>query len=291
MGTHYRNPHGVTGVTGDMLNIFGMQTRGLRMMTGIVAVATLLAGLGVASASAAPAPPVRLAGTAVPFTRSLASTGLVPGTQRLTIQVWLAPRDPAAAARYAMAASTPGSALFHRFLSPDAYTTRFGSTTAEADAIAGWLHGAGFSRIAARQQRSYVQATAPASVIDTALGIRLRYYRATRQINAGPYRLHANDRAVQVPAALAPGVLAITGLDNEAPDLPMARPTRPAASPAASKIPCSHYYGQHRVGQLPRKFGVTSLTTSICGYTASQLRDAYGADRANDGRGQTVALV
>jgi subtilase family serine protease len=290
-GADYPNPHYVIGVTGDMLNIFGGQTRGLRMMTAAVA-ATLLAGLAVASASAAPAPPVRLAGSAVPFTRSLAPTGLVPGGQRLTIQVWLAPRDPAGAARYAMAASTPGSALFHRFLSPDAYTARFGGTTAEADAIAGWLHGAGFSQVTAQEQRSYVRATAPVSVIDTALGTRLRYYRATSQINAGPDRLHANDRAVQVPAALAPAVLAITGLDNEAPDQPLARPARPAARPAASKkIPCSRYYGQHRAGHLPSKFGVTSLTTSICGYTAAQLRDAYGADRANDGRGQTIALV
>ncbi|HEX3490983.1 MAG TPA: S53 family peptidase, partial [Streptosporangiaceae bacterium] len=118
--------------------------------------------------------------------------------------------------------------------------------------------------------------------------IGLRYYRATKQINAGPRRLYANDRPVRVPAALAAGVLAVTGLDNEAPDLPLARPASPAAG---KKVPCSHYYGQHRVGGLPREFGATSFPTSICGYTGQQLRDVYGADRANDGRSQTVALV
>ena len=260
----------------------------MRKITGVVAVAALLAGLGVASASAAPVPPVRLAGSAVPFTSSLASTGLVPGGQRLTIQVWLAPRDPAAAARYATAVSTPGSTLFHRFLSPDAYTTRFGATTPEAAAVTGWLRGAGFSQVATEQQRSYVRATAPVSVIDRALGVRLRYYRATRQINAGRFRLRANDRAVRVPAALAPGVLAITGLDNEAPDLPLARPASPAAS---QKVPCSQYYGQHRLSRLPREFGATSFPTSICGYTPWQLRRIYGANRSDDGRGQTIALV
>jgi subtilase family serine protease len=264
----------------------------MRKITGVVAAGALLAGLGVASASAAPVPPVRLAGSAVPFTSSLASTGLVAGTQRLTIQVWLAPRDPAGAARYATAVSTPGTPLFHRFLSPDAYTTRFGGTTAEAAAIAGWLRGADFRQVGVEQQRSYVRATARASVIDTALGVQLRYYRATRQIKAGSGRLYANDRAIRVPAALAAGVLAVTGLDNEAPDLPLAQTARPTARPAAGKkIPCSHYYGQHRVGGLPREFGATSFTTSICGYTGQQLRDVYGADRANDGRGQTVALV
>ncbi|HEX3488187.1 MAG TPA: protease pro-enzyme activation domain-containing protein, partial [Streptosporangiaceae bacterium] len=257
-------------------------------MTGVVAAATLLTGLPVASASAAPAPPVRLAGSAVPFARRLAPTGLVPGTQRLTIQVWLAPRDPAGAARYATAVSTPGRALFHRFLSPDAYTTRYGGTTAEAGAVTGWLRGAGFSQVATEQQRSYVRATAPASVINAALGIGLRYYRATKQINAGPRRLYANDRPVRVPAALAPSVLAVTGLANEAPDLPLAQTASPAAS---QKIPCSHYYGQHQLSHLPREFGATSFPTSICGYTAAQLRHVYGANRSDDGRGQTIALV
>ncbi|HEX3490984.1 MAG TPA: S53 family peptidase [Streptosporangiaceae bacterium] len=265
----------------------------MRKITGVVAAAALLTGLAVASASAAPAPPVRLAGSGVPFTRSLASTGAVPGTQRLTIQVWLAPRDPAGAARYATTVSTPGRTLFHRFLSPDAYTARFGGTAAEAGAISGWLRGAGFTGVAAGTQRSYIQATAPVTVIDAALHTRLRYYRATRQINAGSFRLRANDRAIRVPAALATSVLAVTGLDNEAPDLPLAGASRvrPASPAASKKIPCSHYYGQHRLGHLPREFGATSFPTSICGYTPWQLRRIYGANRPDDGQGQTIALV
>ena len=264
----------------------------MRKIIVAVAAGALVAGLGVADASGATAPPVRLAGSAVPFTASLPSTGLVPGAQRLTIQVWLAPRDPAGAARYAMAVSTPGNRMFHHFLRPDAYTRRFGGTTAEAAAVTSWLRGAGFAGVAVGEQRSYVAATAPVSVIDAALGIRLRYYRATRQFNAGPYRLRASDRAVRVPAAVAPSVLAVTGLDNEAPDLSLARPRASASRATASrKIPCSHYYGQHRVSHLPREFGATSFPTSICGYTAWQLRRVYHANRVDDGRGQTIALI
>jgi subtilase family serine protease len=267
----------------------------VRRIIGLIAAAGLAAPLAVGSAGAgvgAATAPVRLAGSAAAFTASLPSTGLVPGTQRLTIQVWLAPRDPAGAARYAMAVSTPGNRLFHHFLRPDAYTSRFGGTTAEAAGISSWLRRAGFTDVAAGEQRSYVRATASVSVIDTALGIRLRYYRATSQINAGPYRLRANDRAVRVPAALAPSVLAVTGLDNEAPDLPLAHPATDASRAEASrKIPCSHYYGQYRESHLPREFGATSFPTSTCGYTAAQVRGAYGANRANDGRGQTIALV
>ena len=118
----------------------------MRKIIVAVAAGALVAGLGVADASGATAPPVRLAGSAVPFTASLPSTGPVPGAQRLTIQVWLAPRDPAGAARYAMAVSTPGNRMFHHFLRPDAYTRRFGGTTAEAGAVSLVAAGRGLRR-------------------------------------------------------------------------------------------------------------------------------------------------
>jgi subtilase family serine protease len=42
---------------------------------------------------------------------------------------------------------------------------------------------------------------------------------------------------------------------------------------------------------LPKQFGVTSFPTIVCGYSAGQMRAAYGAGSANTGKGQTVALV
>jgi subtilase family serine protease len=56
-------------------------------------------------------------------------------------------------------------------------------------------------------------------------------------------------------------------------------------------VPCSHYYGQHRARGMPEHFGVTSFPTFVCGYSARQLRSAYGATWANTGKGQTIALV
>ncbi len=38
-------------------------------------------------------------------------------------------------------------------------------------------------------------------------------------------------------------------------------------------------------------FGRTSFPTQICGYSAKQLRAAYGANLTNTGKGQTIALV
>ena len=91
----------------------------------------------------------------------------------------------------------------------------------------------------------------------------------------------------------------MTGLDNAAPTVPLDRPNGAvlghaaprARSAAASRAPCSHYYGQHVISGLPAEFGTTSFPTEVCGYSASQLRSAYGASAAATGTGQTIALV
>src|ERR1700722_5073386 len=108
---------------------------GLRPLTaGIAAAAAVIAGAviagavgaGTVGAAAATTPPARivLAGSRAPFARPALATGTVAAGRRLTIQLWLRP-DLAAAQRYALAVSTPGSASFHRYLSPAAYTARF----------------------------------------------------------------------------------------------------------------------------------------------------------------------
>jgi subtilase family serine protease len=239
-------------------------------------------------ALAAPRPAeVSLVGTAVPFTSRTPATGDVAGSRSLTIEVWLGP-DLAAAQRFATAVSTPGSPSFRHFLRPGAYTARFGVSRRQASDVAAWLRSEGFTAVGADAQRDYVRATAPVSKIDAAFRVTMMFYRATEQVNAGLYPLVANDRPVTLPASLAPGVLGITGLDNAAPVLPL---TKFRTSKAAANASCSSYYGQHMVGKLPSRFGTTSFPTPNCGYSAAQLRAAYGANTTNTGKGQEIALI
>jgi subtilase family serine protease len=246
------------------------------------------------TAGAAPTPPTaRLAGSVAPFTSTTRVTGTVPGSTKLTVQVWLKSRTTAAQ-QFDNAVSTPGSKSFHQYLSPDAYTARFGATPAAARNVEKWLRAEGFTGVAADSLRSYVRATGPASTIDAAFGVQLKLYKSTKAINAGPYRLRANDRAVSVPASLASSVTGVTGLDNAGPILPLeTEATRPQArvDTAAKATPCSHYFAQHKIYNLPEKFGRTSFAVDNCGYTPRQIRGAYGASKANNGRGQTIALV
>ena len=192
-----------------------------------------------ASAQAGPAA-TPLPGSAIPFTRTATVIGAAPAARRLSIQVWLRPRL-AAAQRFAAAVSTPGRPGFGHFLSPDAWTARFGASPGTARAVAAWLRTAGFTSVHADAQRDYVRGTASTATIETALRVRLRLYRPAPGVTAGRYPLRANDRAVFVPSFLASRVLGVTGLDNAAPLIPLIRtrtagprpptppgPTRPA---------------------------------------------------------------
>ena len=178
-----------------------------------------------ASAGAAPRPGyVRLAGSVAPFTSHGRAIGAVAGSARLTIQVWMRPGHLAAAQEYATAVSTPGSKLFHHYLSPARlHRPVRGQPRPRAGAVESWLRHQGFTSVHADAERNYVRATGSVAAIDAAFRTRLENYQSSAGVNAGPYQLHANDRPVAIPRSLAQYVIGLTGLDNAAPRLPLMR--------------------------------------------------------------------
>ncbi|HEY2641597.1 MAG TPA: protease pro-enzyme activation domain-containing protein [Streptosporangiaceae bacterium] len=275
-----------------------------RWLASLGATATL-AGLTIVSftgtAGASPSSQtVRLAGSVAPFTSSRAIAP-VSGALRISVQVWLKP-DLAGAARYAIAVSTPGNTLFHRYLSPAAFTAKYGASKAAAAKVESWLRGQGFSAVHTDAQRNYVRATGSVSTINAAFKVRMTNYRRSNGVNAGLYTLRSNDRPVAIPAALGSSVLGVTGLDNAAVQLPLegqsAKPRSPNEASIAAQAsthrrpaPCSRWYGQHFARHMPKHFGVTQFPTQVCGYGAIQLRAAYEMNFKSTGRHQTVALV
>jgi subtilase family serine protease len=266
-------------------------------ITTAVALAATAAGLVItgagvpAHAASVPVPHV-LAGSNVPFTTRTPALGSVAGSRQLTIQLWLAPKTAAAEA-YATAVSTPGAAQYEHYLSPSAYTARFGATAAEATAATSWLRSQGFTRITTGTQRDYVRATATVAKIDTAFNTQLKYYKSTASVTAGRYQLYANDSTLTVPSALAATVLGVTGLDNAALIQPLAKQKIKTATPAATgpTYTCSNYWGQYTAKLTYQQNGTYTYPTANCGYSAKQFRSAYGANSANTGKGRTVALV
>lgn len=260
--------------------------RTVAVLGNCAAVVAASAVLGVpGTAQAAPAPV--LPGSSAPAATPRASVGTVPASQTLTVQVWLKP-DEAGAEQFAAAVSTPGSASFHHYLSPKAYTARFGASAAEARAVESWLSSKGLAKVSADSGRDYVSATGPVSKIQSAFGVEMKRYRVTGA-NGKATVIQANDRNVSVPASVAPGVLAVTGLDSTA---PTTMHTAPQAAPkAAAAATCSSYWAQHVNSVSPSFRGLTKGALPVCGYSAGQLRAAYGVTAAASGTGQTIALI
>ena len=259
-------------------------------LAGCVLTAAAIVGLAApGSARAASVVPVPGAAPANAADAG-ALIGPVPAARRLTVQVWLTP-DLAGAAAFADSVAEPGSAAFHRYLSPNAYTARFGPSAASAAAVATWLAAAGLTQVRADSGRDYVSATGPVSTLESAFGVRINRYRVLGA-NGKPTVIESNDRAVNVPAALAPEVLGVTGLDSAPPVIsaadsgPASRPPNAAAAPA-----CSRYWAQRTVSVRPAYHGLARGSLPVCGYSAAQLRAAYGATTAATGKGQIVALT
>jgi subtilase family serine protease len=249
-----------------------------------------LAAVSISAAAASRSGSVLVAGSATPWAASGRVLGQVAPSAPFSVDVWLR-SDVAAATRFADAVSSPGSASREGYLSPRQYTARFGPSVTEARAVAGWLHREGFTAVSVDPQRAYVSAAATTVVVDRAFNVQENLYRATKTVNAGPYALRSNDRSVSLPTSLSSSVLGVTGLTNVAPTMAIARVRGAQPLAASADTSCSQYYGQKRAWHEPTKIGKTNFPFMVCGYSAKQLRAAYGANRVNTGKGVKIAVT
>ena len=278
--------------------------------TGICLVGTLALGSGDASAaplgssSAASAASsarssgsglVSLAGVRPSWATSSAALGAAPAGS-LTTRVFLGSQDAQGLAAYATAVSTPGSMSYRRFLSPATASARFGPSAGEATAVSAWLRRSGLTVTSVTDQ--YVSATGSVSAVDKAYGVTLRSYALGDGATAV-----APDRDPQIPASLQSSVSTITGLTSSSlpmyaqhvtaatasQDLRLGRGGSNAPSGPLIPSPCSGYYGQS-TDTTDTAFSGVHEPYTVCGYSASQLRSAYGAT-GHSGSRATVAIL
>jgi subtilase family serine protease len=187
------------------------------------------------------------------------------------------------------AISTPGSATYHHYLRPAAYTRRFGASAASARAVHAWLARQGLRGVRTDAQRNYVTATGTVAQLESVFDVTMNRYRVTGP-NGRPTVLASNDRPMSVPVSLRRYVMAVTGLNSTKPQAMHLTP-RKLTTNTAPGPQCSTYWGEHTAAVQPAFHGITSLPTANCGYSAAQLRAAYSLAPSNVGRGQRVALI
>jgi hypothetical protein len=159
---------------------------------------------------------VTLAGSRSPLANPAADIGPVPADMKLTGISLNFSRSAAQQQdldALIAAQQTPGSPLFHQWLTPDQFAARFGVADADIAATENWLQLQGFSIDAVNRSHNRITFSGTAALVASAFGSPLHYFKSTSA--AGVATTHfapAND--LTIPSALASSVLAIGNLSN-----------------------------------------------------------------------------
>jgi subtilase family serine protease len=272
-----------------------------------LAVSTVAAAGGIpAAAAASSGARAQLNGSAAPASARTRPAGNVASTSRVSFDLVMSLRDAARAQALMQQVSTPGSALFHHYLSDAQWTASYGPTQAGVTAAQAWLRQQGFSLGAVPADRLFVSASGTAAQVERAFGTTLGNY----QVNGHTVRLASTN--LSIPTSIAGVVAGVAGVNQYLEQPALAQSAPAAASPAAAQPnqepappagfvnpqPCSAYWGQKTdttdAGSLYAPF-TSPLPYDICGYAPAQLRGGYGLNSSvasgNNGSGVSLAIV
>lgn len=265
-------------------------SRRIRTTCAVVASAALAAGtLGLSPIADAAAQGHQLPGSVPSWATAAQRVGTSHAGTKVDFRVYLAPRGGDAAAQYALAASTPGNKLYHKFLTPQQFNARYAPSGSTVAAVKQWLTSQGFKVTAVPGNSRYVEATGTVGKAAQA------FHTSFSQYQVDGKTLRANNRPLVVPGSLT-GVEGVIGLDQS---LALAHSNASAPAGFRNARPCSDYWGEKTVASDPPLDG-TSLPSSPpdwapCGYAGAQLQGAYGMSGAiasgNDGSGVTIAII
>ena len=284
---------------------------GLAVAAVLVAIPLTMAGM--VSAAATGDGRTTLPDTDVaPFSSLAIDQGATPADTPVRIQVYLNVNDPYALESSARGASDPTSPGYGRYESATQISARYRLDSAQVGSVTGWLRSAGLT--VSQPNWRWLAATGTVGQLETAFGVRYDNYTFTLgPVSASGFLVTSNLSVPHDVAPLVQGVIGATysekiSVSSSARDNAAARAgarqvpvsvTDPAGRPlnlpapqyGADNAQCSRYWGQQPATGLPAVNGATPPYT-VCGYTPTQLRAAYGFDNSHvTGKGQTIAVI
>ena len=282
-----------------------------RARRSLAAVGTIASALALIAALATPASADTPTRVALPNPNYSTTTGTAAATdaqQTIALRVYLSGQDPQGRVATALAVSNPRSPVYARYLTPARYQQLFGSTTAQINAVTGWLTGQGMTVTATNTH--YVTVSATVAQVNAAFDTQITTYTSTQTFplpGSGGITFTVTEYGAvggfSVPATMGGDITTVTGLGEFDPSgttsdstatattRRASTSTRPAAAAADSGYQCSQYWDQHAESISPA-YGHTSAPTGLCGYTVSQMRSAYGISSSPyTGKGATIAVV
>jgi hypothetical protein len=167
-----------------------------------------------------------LPGTVHPLAQAKYDQGPADPSQVLrpiTLVLKRSPAQQAALAKLLQDQQDPNSKDYHQWLTPQQFGERFGFSTADIASISTWLESQGFTVVDVPSSRNLVVFSGTIQTVQMALRTTIHRYLMDGESHI------ANSSPISLPAALAPLVLAVNGLDDFQPKAsghPMGKKTR-----------------------------------------------------------------
>lgn len=243
-----------------------------------------LALAGVAPPAVASARALLRVGVAPRLPASSTVAGSLASNTRVGVTLTLEPRDPAGLAAYATAVATPGSSVYHDYITPAQFAQRFGPTGTQIAAVESSLRAHGLNPGAVSPNGLAIRVAATAGQLGQAFSTSFE-----RVVAPGGRTAFANTSAPAFDASVAGDVQGVVGLETLSIPQPLALRTRVAG---ASKLTAPHV-ATGGPQPCPAATAVAAAPGNKAD-TADQIASAYdfsGFYGAGDfGAGQTVAI-
>ena len=259
-----------------------------RWIAGAVAGAAILSGLVSAGSAAAAPGRAAIPGSHPDWAVSRAGHQAPAVTAgAVNLRVYLAGQDPAGLTAYATAVSDPTSTSYGDYLTPAQAQARFGTTSAQIQAVESWLTSSGLTVTGVNNGTgAYVSVTGTVAQASEAFGVSFAKYTDPNGQTA-----RAPVAAATVPSSVSADVTAVSGLDTASHDMKPGDTLPPPGPNYWVAPPTSSYYGQKIANNEPTAGG-QHWPWNVAGYTPQQIRGAYNVSNSGmTGAGQTVAVI
>ena len=214
------------------------------------------------------------------------TAGTVDLQQPLRLAIQLPLRNQAELTRLLRDLYDPKNANFHKYLSVDEFTGRFGATARDYNKVVAWVQSKGLTVTATTPNRRLVAVEGPVNAVNRAFNVKMKNYRHPREARD----FYSPDRE-PTPAGLSVQLLQITGWSNYVQPHPMLRrgPVANvvnASGPSGEYLPSdmrAAYYGSGPLTGAGQSIGIFSFD----GYLASDVQLYYSMT----GMSSTVPIV
>ena len=197
----------------------------------------------------------------------LTPVGQMLATSNLCLAIGLPLRNETELDELLQQQQDPQSTNYHRYLTPQQFTERFGPTEEDYQAVIRFAQSNGFTVVETHGNRLVLDVQGRVSNIERAFRITLRRYRHPTEAR----EFVAPDVEPTVPAGLP--VTDISGLSDFGRPRPLVRPSAPTLAPLSGSSPGGHYAGDDF-----RRAYVPGTTLTGAGQSVGLLQfDGYNA--------------